>query len=628
MVKVSVIIPIYGVENFIARCAESLLNQTLQEVEYIFVNDATLDKSMDILHSVFVKYSYREHNIKIINHESNQGLPAARNTGLQVASGEYIFHCDSDDYLEHNALESLYNVAVMKDLDIVWSDYVEDLEDRQCNKIQPSYNTPLDAIRGMLRGKMVYNVWNKLVRRRLYIDNNIVFPVRHTMGEDLTMVMLFACAMKVGYIHKSTYHYVKTNMGSVTRTYSKEKQDDLCYNVQRLECFLIHKFGNRFNSDIAWLKLNQKWFFLISDGRYSTYKKWNDCFQEANDYINWQPVTLRIRFVEWCASKRYYWIVWLHYWLVIRLFYRGRNILLAIKLEELKKRIRMSLKYGYPIAYLWLRKLHIVDSMGTINYVLKHGCSVSRFGDGEFNMIQGHGNGFQSYNVTLAKRLLQILKSNSTKKCIICIPYTLMDTSNSMPYPRDFWRFYGVRHFAFLYKNLSQHCLYYDSLVTRFYIDCKNKSLSEKHINELKKIWEGRNLLIVEGEKTRSGIGNDLFSLSLSIRRILAPAEDAFNRYDCILDAIKCHAHQDDLILLSLGMTATVLAYDLSNLGYQAIDLGHLDVEYEWFKMQAQKKVLLTGKYVNEVNHGNEVACCNDIEYQRQIICVIGVIEK
>ena len=139
----------------------------------------------------------------------------------------------------------------------------------------------------------------------------------------------------------------------------------------------------------------------------------------------------------------------------------------------------------------------------------------------------------------------------------------------------------------------------------------------------MKKIWKGRNLLIVEGEKTRSGIGNDLFSLSLSIRRILAPAEDAFNRYDCILHAIKCHAHQDDLILLSLGMTATVLAYDLSNLGYQAIDLGHLDVEYEWFKMQAQKKVLLTGKYVNEVNHGNEVVCCNDIEYQRQIICVI-----
>lgn len=284
----------------------------------------------------------------------------------------------------------------------------------------------------------------------------------------------------------------------------------------------------------------------------------------------------------------------------------------------------MSLKCFYPMVYWKFKRLHIASSKETIQYILDTHCSVSRFGDGEFNLIQGHGNGFQSYSPQLSLRLAEILKSGSISKHIVCIPCSLVNTDRLKSYPKDFWKFYAVRHYFFLRKHLSFRHRYFDSLVTRFYIDNKDKSESVNQITDLRKIWSGRNLVIVEGEQTRSGVGNDLFSQATSIKRILCPSENAFDCYDRILHVVDQHSDKNDLILLSLGMTATVLAFDLSQLGYQAIDLGHLDVEYEWFRQNATKKVPLVGKYVNEVTHGNQVVSCDDVSYQQQIVQIVN----
>ena len=121
--KVSVIIPIYKVEAFIERCATTLMEQTLHEVEYIFVDDATPDRSIQILEEVVARYSERKEQVRIVHHEENKGLPAARNTGLTLATGEYIFHCDSDDYVELTMLEELYHTAKNQEADIVWCDW-------------------------------------------------------------------------------------------------------------------------------------------------------------------------------------------------------------------------------------------------------------------------------------------------------------------------------------------------------------------------------------------------------------------------------------------------------------------------------------------------------------------------
>ena len=154
--KVSVIIPIYKVEKFIERCVRSLMEQTLKEVEYIFVDDATPDKSIEVLERCLALYPNRK--TEILHHSQNQGLPAARNTGLQVATGKYIFHCDSDDYVEHDMLEKLYLQAEQTNADIVWCDWFLTFAENERYMKQPQFETTIDALKGILSGVMKYNV--------------------------------------------------------------------------------------------------------------------------------------------------------------------------------------------------------------------------------------------------------------------------------------------------------------------------------------------------------------------------------------------------------------------------------------------------------------------------------------
>lgn len=320
--KISVIIPIYKVERFIDRCIDSLMQQTLDEVEYIFVNDATPDGSMRVLEATLQKYPARLQQVKILAHEENRGLPTARNTGLKVATGKYIFHCDSDDFMEPDTLKILYETAEREGADYVWCDYYISSKKGSQYKAQREYLDADQALRGMLRGDMIYNVWNKLVRRDLYDSNGIVFPDGHAMGEDMTMIMLLACASKVAFVHYGGYHYVTTNPGALTKKYSDERSiKDLKYNIGCTSEFITEKFGNRYQYETNCFKLNLKWFFLAFSSDIKSYKLWHDCFPEANVDIFRQNVSLRVKFVEWCASKRLFWLVKLHYLLVIKLFY-------------------------------------------------------------------------------------------------------------------------------------------------------------------------------------------------------------------------------------------------------------------------------------------------------------------
>lgn len=320
--KISVIIPIYKVERFIDRCIDSLMQQTLDEVEYIFVNDATPDGSMRVLEATLQKYPARLQQVKILAHEENRGLPTARNTGLKVATGKYIFHCDSDDFMEPDTLKILYETAEREGADYVWCDYYISSKKGSQYKAQREYLDADQALRGMLRGDMIYNVWNKLVRRDLYDSNGIVFPDGHAMGEDMTMIMLLACASKVAFVHYGGYHYVTTNPGALTKKYSDERSiKDLKYNIGRTSEFITEKFGNRYQYETNCFKLNLKWFFLAFSSDIKSYKLWHDCFPEANVDIFRQNVSLRVKLVEWCASRRLFWLVKLHYLLIIKFFY-------------------------------------------------------------------------------------------------------------------------------------------------------------------------------------------------------------------------------------------------------------------------------------------------------------------
>ena len=142
------------------------------------------------------------------------------------------------------------------------------------------------------------------------------------------------------------------------------------------------------------------------------------------------------------------------------------------------------------------------------------------------------------------------------------------------------------------------------------------------YIVKFKTIWDKRNIIIIEGEKTRIGIGNDLFNNSKSIKRIICPVTNAFSAYEKILKYIRfLKPDKEDLILISLGPTATALVYDLQNLGNQIIDFGHFDINYEYYLRNATKKIKIPYKYVNEVPGGSEnITSKVDNNYYKQII--------
>ncbi len=319
--KVSVIVPIYKVELFIARCVRSLLEQTLDEVEFIFVDDCSPDGSMEVLERVLAEYPLKAKEIRIIHHDRNLGLPAARNTGLEAAQGEYVFHCDSDDWVEPDMLERLYHGARENNADIVWCDWYLNFEKSERYMRQPSYDTPHEALRGILSGCMKYNVWNKLIRRELYSDHHIVFPEGRGMAEDMTIIRLFACASRVCYVPHAFYHYVRLNESAFTHTASEKNRCDMVFNTVETVSYLEDRFGSLFRRELEWFKLSVKFPLLVSGSR-GDYYVWQFIFRDSNRFIRSnRNQSLRARLLQQAAASRQYWLVWLYYRLVQRLVY-------------------------------------------------------------------------------------------------------------------------------------------------------------------------------------------------------------------------------------------------------------------------------------------------------------------
>ena len=270
-------------------------------------------------------------------------------------------------------------------------------------------------------------------------------------------------------------------------------------------------------------------------------------------------------------------------------------------------------------------KLNILNDEKTINEIISKNKSIVRFGDGEFKWIIGaKQESFQTYSEELANKLAQILQSTNDNKILICIPEGLKKvddyTENSQIFWKNFVRWYGKNIIEYLDKDYN----YGNTNFTRWYIEYNNKSNMNEKIKRLKDIWDKKEIVIIEGNDTKLGVGNDLFNNYKKIERILAPSKNAFYKYEKILVEAK-KIKKNKLIIIALGPTATILAYDLAQLGYQAIDKGHIDIEYEWYLRKATKKIPIPGKYVNEAGGIDKSKDFNDnIEYQNSIIAKIG----
>jgi glycosyltransferase family protein len=265
-------------------------------------------------------------------------------------------------------------------------------------------------------------------------------------------------------------------------------------------------------------------------------------------------------------------------------------------------------------------KVNEVDN--SVNDIINFKLSVSRFGDGEMRIIRGENIEFQKYSPLLGEKLKTILISKQ-KNIMVCLP----DIFNSLhTYKKDiafFWKKHLSKYYFSWIEYTDKHCLYGNSFISRPFFSYKDKSNTLRWFNNLKKIWVGRDIVIIEGEKSRLGLGNDLFKDADLVERILCPSLNAFESYREIRDTCM-NLSKNKLLLIALGPTATVLAFDLNLKGYQAIDIGHIDIEYEWFLRGASKKIHIPDKHTNESPDQRDVREVVDPEYLAEVIAKIG----
>lgn len=295
-------------------------------------------------------------------------------------------------------------------------------------------------------------------------------------------------------------------------------------------------------------------------------------------------------------------------------------------LTKIKNRTKWVLSYPKSFIGRLIYGSPIIKGMEeTILKVINDKCSVARYGDGEFNIMFGNSIDFQKYDERLSNKMKDILKL-SDERFMVCLAGELYDSNRELkPNVNKYWKKFIREHRIELSKLLKKNKTYYHTSMTRFYISFKDKTVGVHYANLLKKIWEGRDIVFVEGEKSRLGVGNDFFDNAKSIKRILCPANQAFTYYDDIINCIERNIDKDTLVLIALGPTATAMAYDVYLKGYQAIDIGHVDIEYEWMKMGADSKVAIKNKYTNEAEDGKQVGFETDTAYNLQIIAKIGV---
>lgn len=256
----------------------------------------------------------------------------------------------------------------------------------------------------------------------------------------------------------------------------------------------------------------------------------------------------------------------------------------------------------------------------TIDTIIDTGCSVARFGDGEIKLVAGKDISFQD-NSDFIKRKMREVLSSDIDGLMIGIADVFDNSERYEDERQEYWKKHLSQYRSVWYRYLIKGKKYYNASITRQYIGLRNKNESHDIFEHLKKIWDGKDIVIIEGEFSRLGFGNDLFDNARSIERILGPSRQAFSKYDEILTEAK-KTDRNKLILLALGPAATCLAYDLHKLGYQAVDIGHIDVEYEWYKMKATKKMPLKNKMVHEAVC-NDIDELNDITYEKQVVARI-----
>ena len=301
MERVTIIIPVYNVENYIRKCAISLFSQQYDNIEFIFVNDCTPDNSIKALEETVNNFPERIHQIKIINHNRNKGSAATRNSGLNVSTGQYVIFIDGDDYCEPNMINDMVYFMKENGADTVVSDFYVNYSHKEYIKKQIPSKHGKQCISMVLQGILHASTCNKLLNKEIIDKNQIRFIEGLNVWEDLLfMVRYFFYAENIVYTNKPYLHYVQHN-ASQTSAMSSKSLENLNGIVSEISSFLSDKrLYKQYSNDIMQLKNTVKFVWLQSISS-ENYNKLKNLYPESNKYI-WRnkvfPIYYKIALVS------------------------------------------------------------------------------------------------------------------------------------------------------------------------------------------------------------------------------------------------------------------------------------------------------------------------------------------
>lgn len=304
MPKLSIIIPVYNVAKYIEKCGCSLMEQTLDDIEYIFVNDCTPDNSIEILEQTIERYPHRKNSIKIIHHSHNKGLTTTRNSGLAVATGEYIAHCDSDDWVDATMYESLYLKAKENNAEIAYSNIRMIYKDNE-----EVYKTAVySEEKGQMMKNYISSVWTCLVymiaKRELYVNHNLKSPTHLSYCEDFWLsVRLMHYAKRIAYVDDAFYNYNRINENSIVHKLNKrtEKEEQTAY-LETIEFFRREGVLEEYERELSWRVLKGKQELILDS---CSHNEFLQMFPTSHKYIMSCPyINNKLKIMMWLLSHK------------------------------------------------------------------------------------------------------------------------------------------------------------------------------------------------------------------------------------------------------------------------------------------------------------------------------------
>ena len=284
MEKISVIVPVYGVEKYIEKCISSIVNQTYSDLEIIIVDDGTKDNSIKIVESKF-----KDKRIKIY-HKENGGLASARNYGIKKATGDYLLFVDSDDFIELNCIEDMYNEIKKKKVDMVITDYYKYFENgvKTHEKMIPFYEKDNNKCSVISMPCAVC----KLVKREVIIDNDIKFLEKHYFEDNAIMPYVCALCPNFSYIEKPYYYYLQREGSILNKSKYDKKWEDIFDSLDHLyNKFKDNNMLNDYYDELEYIYIEYLLhapslrFLIYKDGKHNI-KKISNIMREL--FPNWK----------------------------------------------------------------------------------------------------------------------------------------------------------------------------------------------------------------------------------------------------------------------------------------------------------------------------------------------------